>query len=118
MKFQSALVEQPMDDLGTVGCGWKQPGQENEQNQQEKWTSGTLVVKIGWGTDSQGNIKAPINTDDPPTANAETSVGINTKTQLDPNDPANAETLDKIEVGEISFVILWNENNENSIWIL
>ncbi|XP_032782110.2 coiled-coil and C2 domain-containing protein 2A isoform X1 [Daphnia magna] len=97
LKFQSALVEQPTDDFGTVGCGWKQPGQENEQNQQEKWTSGTLVVKIGWGTDSQGNIKAPINTDVPPTANAETSVWINTKTQLDPNDPANAETLDKIE---------------------
>ncbi|KAI9557976.1 hypothetical protein GHT06_014729 [Daphnia sinensis] len=96
LRFQSALVQQPMEELGTVGCGWKRPGREDEQDDKEKWTSGTLVVKIGWGTDNQGNIKAPIM-DDAPTANAEASVWINTNTQLDPNDPANAETLDKIE---------------------
>ncbi|XP_057380224.1 coiled-coil and C2 domain-containing protein 2A-like [Daphnia carinata] len=97
LKFQSALVQQPMEELGTVGCGWKQPGRENEQDEREKWTNGTLVVKIGWGTDNQGNIKAPINMDDPPTAHAGASVWINTKTQLDPNDPANAETLEQME---------------------
>jgi hypothetical protein len=95
LKFKSGLVQQPIGDLGSVGCGIRQPGREEDG---EIWTNGTLTIKTGWGTDNQGNVMAPNNIDHLPTINSEPSQWVNPKVQLDPNDPANAETLDKIEV--------------------
>lgn len=87
------MVQQPIDELASVGCGLKHAEQEIE-----KWTNGILTIKTGWGTDNQGNIKAPSNIDYQPIINPKVSQWLNHKTQLDPNDPVNAETLDTIEV--------------------
>nr|CAH0107288.1 unnamed protein product [Daphnia galeata] len=92
LNFKSDLVEQPIEDLGSVGCGIKQPGRD-----EQLWTNGLLAIKTGWGTDNQGNVMAPNNLEHLPTIHCEPSEWINPKVQLDPNDPANAETLDKIE---------------------
>lgn len=96
LKFQSALVHPAVADLGTVGCGLKQ------QEDEIQWTNGVIVLKSGWGTDAQGNVIAPNHLHQPIISKqAQSSQWIN-HFQLDPNDPANAETLDKIEV--------WNRN--------
>jgi hypothetical protein len=95
LKFKSGLVQQPIVDLASVGCGIKQPGREEDG---EMWTNGTLTIKTGWGTDNQGNVMAPNIIDHLPTIISQPSEWVNPKVQLDPNDPANAETLDKIEV--------------------
>ena len=101
LNFKSDLVEQPIDDLGSVGCGIKQPGRD-----EQLWTNGLLAIKTGWGTDNQGNVMAPNNLEHLPTIHCEPSEWINPKVQLDPNDPANAETLDKIEVNQLKAKIV------------
>lgn len=87
LKFQSALVQPSIEDIGSVGCG----------NQQDEVVNGRITVKTGWGTDAMGNVVAP---DIGPQLAAPVKEAPEwiSQMQLDLNDPANAEALDKIEV--------------------
>lgn len=90
LKFQSNLVQSPVEDLGNVGCGLK-------RDEEADWTNGIIVAKIGWGTDARRTVVAPnINTPSAPKG-ADPTEWVN-QVQLDLNDPANAEALDKLEV--------------------
>ena len=70
-----------------------------KRDEEADWTNGIIVVKSGWGTDARGSVIAPdINMPTgAPKGAADATEWVN-HVQLDLNDPANAETLDKLEV--------------------
>ncbi len=106
LKFQSNLVQSPVEDLGNVGCGLK-------RDEEADWTNGIIVAKIGWGTDARGTVVAPnINTPSAPKGTDPTE-WVN-QVQLDLNDPANAEALDKLEV----FLKIFEEDSNDDDEIL
>lgn len=59
-------------------------------------TRGVIAVRIGWGTDAQGNILSP------PNIGQHLQIADHTirQQQLDPNDPMNAEIFDLIQVNK------------------
>lgn len=96
VKFTSNATHPADPQLATVGSGMKLSPEDEEI----QWTSGSIVFKCGWGTDTQGNVQAPNLplTNNTAKTTIEQSDCWTSPFQLDPNDPLNAEALDKIEV--------------------
>ena len=97
LKFTSNVIHPPDAELASVGSQLASAQSDGDAQP----TNGSVVLKCGWGTDTQGNVQAPANlplsVSSSQTA-AKESADWTGRVQLDPNDPFNAEALDHIEV--------------------
>ena len=103
------MTQPAVGDVGAVGSGVliRRPTlADSNESDSALYTSGVLRIQCGWGTDSSGLISAP---ESPKSCahrplhvsrfdiGADVDYWVN-QVQLDPNDPANVEIFDKIEV--------------------
>ena len=103
------MTQPAIGDVGAVGSGVliRRPTlADSNESDSALYTSGVLRIQCGWGTDSSGLISAPElpkNCAHRPLHVSRFDIGADVdywvnQVQLDPNDPANVEIFDKIEV--------------------
>ena len=89
LDFVSPLTMASDSNLGSVGSG----GDSTES------VRGVITVRIGWGTDIHGNILSPRNIVTSQNGQFNKSDrDLAVPSQLDPNDPANADVFDLVQV--------------------
>jgi hypothetical protein len=97
LEFVSPLTMAADSNLGSVGSS----ADSNES------IRGVITFRIGWGTDVHGNIASPPNIVTAAVQNNSQSNSnkldcdlIAAKSQLDPNDPANADVFDLVQLNK------------------